>query len=315
MVSHLLSRLYYGCFRLGHPTRDSFQRRLIGFHCLVRALQSQFVFRDYLWPRHYKEICYQGEFQQELINVLPFAYWHYCNGTLRRTMAAKMTRQLYFFSPDHQESFDRRAPACNFNPMIPNSPHTFRLNSRKWKQVPLKQHFANPKFVFEKPLLVIANRYTSEWDGPPISFFDIPMLDFLISTLKKRYQIVYNRPGVDHMVGDNSQWLDLHETPWLKAKHPEVILLEELFRKHRTEVTDYNHLQLMVYANANRFVSVHGGTATLASYFGGTNIIFSKRGQEHNFGEFKHVFPLLSGTRILHARTESELPALVRDYL
>ena len=70
----------------------------------------------------------------------------------------------------------------------------------------------------------------------------------------------------------------------------------------------------MVYANCSRFISVHGGTAALASYFGGINIIFSRSGLEHLFNEFATIFPKLSNATILHAKSETELFKYLQQY-
>jgi hypothetical protein len=76
---------------------------------------------------------------------------------------------------------------------------------------------------------------------------------------------------------------------------------------NNTIVKNFNHLQLMVYANCNHFISVHGGTSALASYFGGVNVILSKSGIEHYFKEFETIFPALSGAKILHATSEEKM--------
>ncbi len=113
---------------------------------------------------------------------------------------------------------------------------------------------------------------------------------------------------------DNSDIHDLNEFDWLKKTYPNVILLEDLYKENKAQAENYNHLQLLVYANANHFISIHGGTASLASYFGGINLIYSKKGPEHYFGCFHKLFPRLSGAKILHAKEEAELKNFIREY-
>jgi hypothetical protein len=103
----------------------------------------------------------------------------------------------------------------------------------------------------------------------------------------------------------------LNEFEWLEREHPEVILMENLYKENKSKINNFNHLQLMVYANANHFISVHGGTAALASYFGGMNLIISKKGPEHHFNCFNTLFPKLSGAKIFHAKTDED----VRQYI
>jgi hypothetical protein len=189
--------------------------------------------------------------------------------------------------------------------------HTIHFSTMKWARVPLKEQFTNNIFVYAKPVLIIANKFNIEWKNFPLNFFNIPVLDKIITKYKQDYQIIYNRPNISHIVMDNSDILDLDEYDWIRSEHPEVLLVNDLYKQHGTKVNSFNHLQLLVYANCSHFISVHGGTAALASYFGGTNIILSKSGIEHSFNEFNTIFPALSGARILHAKTEDE----VLDYL
>ncbi|TGD79629.1 hypothetical protein [Hymenobacter wooponensis] len=281
----------------------------------ARLLQTKYVVKDTVVKTPYKVIEYHGEFQQELLFVLPFAYWHHLNGTLLRTASCTNTRELYFFSPSHQEKFAEREWESNDESYeIPNMTHCNSFDYRKWAPVPLKATYQNEVFVYEKPILVIANKFNIEWGQPPINYFSIEVLDTLIATLSGKYQILYNRPSASSIVLDNSEILELNEHDWLRKQHPEVLLMEDLYQEHRASVNSFNHFQLLVYANASAFISVHGGTATLASYFGGKNIIFSKRGVEHALQEFTTIFPKLSGATIYHAKTEAELLAYAEQH-
>jgi hypothetical protein len=273
-----------------------------------RFYQMKYFLIDYYNKKKYKIINYQGEFQQELCFVLPFAYWHQLNGTLKKTISSKNTKELYFFSEDHEEVYEKRIWQYNRkNFEFPNMTHCVSFNYSKWTQVPLKKHYSNTIFCFEKPILIIANKYNIEWDNKPLNFLDIPVLEQIIEKYKDKYQIIYNRPLSEQIIADNSDILDLEEYHWLRKKYPTVLLMQDLFTQHRSSVNNFNHLQLLVYANCSHFVSVHGGAAALASYFGGTNIIFSKSGIEHIFHEFTTIFPALSGARILHAQTTAEI--------
>ena len=104
--------------------------------------------------------------------------------------------------------------------------------------------------------------------------------------------------------------MQLNEHAWLRENHPDVLLMDDLYATHYpTLVNNYNHLQLMVYANCDHFISMHGGTAALASCFGGTNIVLSNPnwGMEHHFNEYETLFPKLSGATILHARDRADV--------
>lgn len=282
------------------------------YYCQLQQLK--YIGKDFLSKKKYKAIVYNGEFGQELLFVLPFAYWHYKNGTLKKTVSAKYTKELYFFSPDHEERFDTRTTEGNYNFEAPRILYSHNYNMSKWSPVPLKEKYRNEVYVYQKPILIIANRYNSEWDGPPISFFSIPLLDSLFTSLKEKYTIIYNRPRPQNITNDNSDVYDLDEYDWIKKEHPEIVLMEDLYKENKGKARNFNHLQLMVYANANRFISVHGGTATLASYFGGINLILSKKGLEHHFGCFHKLFTQLSGAAILHAKTDDEVMEYVEQH-
>lgn len=281
---------------------------------MCKLVQLKYILPDYLVRKPYKDIEFSGEFAPEIMYVLPFAYWHFKNGTLKSTTSSKYTRELYFFSPDHREAFEERTNEGNYNFETPRILYSHDYDMSKWIPVPLKETYKNDIYVYDKPILILANRYNMEWGGPPVSFFSIPVLDHLITSLKPYYTVIYNRPKAENITNDNSDIYDLKEFEWLAENHPEVILMEDLYKENKANARNFNHLQLMVYANADHFISTHGGTASLASYFGGINLILSKRGGEHFFGCFETLFPKLSGARILHARTDEELTAMTDRY-
>lgn len=282
------------------------------YHCRFR--QFKYFFSDYLVKKPYKTVAFQGEFAPELQFALPFAYWHYKNGTLKNTVASKYTKELYFFSPDHQEQYDTRTNEGNYDFEIPRILYSHDYDMSKWEPVPLKEVYANDIYKFEKPVLIIANRYNMEWDGPPISFFSIEVLDKIIRSLKDKYTIIYNRPRPQNITMDNSDIYELNDYEWLNQEFPEVILMEDLFKENKAGARNFNHLQLMVYANASKFLSIHGGTATLASYFGGSNIILSKQGPEHYFNCYQKLYPQFSNAAIYHAKTDEQLINYVQQH-
>lgn len=303
----ILKKLLTFLLLLRYPKIPGKYRWFIRFRYLGSIRQLKYLIHDSLIRRPYKQISFRGEFQQELLHVIPFAYWHYLNGTLKSTTSTSSTKELYFFSPSHSEVDKHRDYRDNFNVEIPNAPHDLKLIRSKWVQVPYKAYFKNTIFTYDKPLIVIANRFNTEWNQEPISYLDLSVLHQLFLILKKRYQILYNRPTADRIVNDNSEVQDLGDYSWIKENHPDVEVVNDIYDKHVNKVNNYNHLQLMIYANCSRFISVHGGTATLASCFGGDNIIFSKKGHEHYLKEFENIFPHLSNANIHHVKDYEEL--------
>lgn len=316
-MQQLFLKFLYVVAVIRYPGYKGDLRYFVRDNWYARLHQIRFFGADYMSRKPYKVIEFQGEFDQELRYVVPFAYWHHLNGTLKQTISYSNTKPFYFFSKNHDERHTQRIwqkAYGNYN--MPNMTHSPTFDYSKWAPVPFKMHYRNQQFVYEKPLLVIANKYNIEWDKPPVNTLSIDALNRLISNLKHTYQIVYNRPLTGQIVLDNSEIMDLGEHDWIRTNHPEVLLMNDLFDQNRSEVSNYNHLQLMVYANCDRFISMHGGTAALASHFGGINVILSHPGGgwEHAFNEYETIFPAFSGAKILHARNVGEVFTFVEDY-
>ncbi|NCD70805.1 hypothetical protein [Mucilaginibacter agri] len=310
----LTNKLFSLYVRLRYPSVPPELRYFYRDTYNCEMAQLKYVSKDYIFKQPYKDITFSGEFAPELEFVLPFAYWHYKNGTLRSTHSAKYTKEIYFFSPEHHEDFDVRSNEGNYNFETPRILYSHDYDIKKWLPVPMKAQYQNDIYVYDKPILVIANRYNMEWDGPPISYYSIEALDYMISNLKNDYTIIYNRPRPENITMDNSDIYDLNEFDWLAETHPEVILMKDLWKENRAKANNFNHLQLMVYANASHFISVHGGTAALASYFGGVNIVISKKGPEHHFKCFDILYPKLSGAKVLHAKTDDEVKQYIQQH-
>lgn len=299
-----------------YPNIRKDYRYYIRDNYFCRINQLKHFYDDYIKKEKYKVIQYNGEFDQELRYVIPFAYWHHLNGTLQKTVSCKHTRELYFFSDKHEEMYQERDWKSSYGRYdIPNTTHSVSFDFSKWKKVPYKQYFKNDVFVYSRPLLVIANKYNIEWDNAPVNFLSVEDLERIFSTYKHKYQIIYNRPLPTQIVSDNSETLDLKEHEWIREHHPEVLLVDELYQAHRHSVNNFNHLQLMIYANCDRFISMHGGTAAFASCFEGINVILSiGKSKEMHLNEFSTIFPALSGANILHARSKENLFEYVNTY-
>ncbi|SEI99566.1 hypothetical protein SAMN04487995_2936 [Dyadobacter koreensis] len=310
MINKILS--FYVLIRYGElPSELKYYYRDT-YYC--RLVQLKYILKDYFFKKKYKELSFNGEFAPELQFVLPFAYWHHKNGTLKNTFSSKYTKELYFFSPNHEERFETRTNEGNYNYEMPRILYSQDYDMSKWLPVPLKETYQNNVYVYEKPILIIANRYNMEWDGPPVSYYSIEMLTYMLDRLKDKFTIIYNRPRPQNITMDNSDIYDMDEFEWLAKEYPQVILMEDLWAKNEAGARNFNHLQLMVYANATHFISIHGGTATLASYFGGTNLILSKKGPEHHFKCFEKLYPKFSNAKILHAKTDQEVKSYIEKH-
>ncbi len=315
MIKWLIFKLATLLTYFRHFSIPSKYRFFIRYNYIGRFIQLRYYFNDYILRRPYKDIQFFGEFSPELKFVLPYAYWHYKNGTLGKTISTSDTKELYYFSKRHIERNEERSwNDFNFDIHIPNSEdHNLIYNFRKWQQVPLKKHYKNTVLLFDKPILIIANKYNEEWEEAPINFISTSMLSKINALLSHRYQIIYNRPSNDLIVNDNSKIEELNDHEFISNECPQMINAMSLYQKEKARFNNYNHYQLALYANCESFISVHGGGAVLASYFGGVNIIYSQRGHEAYFNEFDTIYPKLSNAKIIHVKDDLSLIRKVAD--
>jgi hypothetical protein len=259
---------------------------------------------------------YFGEFGFELFAVLPYAYWLQKQGLLEGTAGVADTRCLYYFSPSHEEhAVPRRYVPITEWP-VGERGH-LRYDARRhpavpdlsrWTPPPYRQIYADPRFRWQHPTCVVLNKASSERylrRGFLVNALDRELLFAVVRRLRERYQIVYDRPRAVDIVNDHQQVRETGDLQALKAAYPDVITIQELHDAH-PELT-FNELQLRVFAGCERFVSVLGGGSYLASYFGGTNVVYARRGWEVQTSAFERWFDAFSGARVIPAAAPEEL--------
>lgn len=226
------------------------------------------------------DLNYQGEFGYELAGVIPYAYHLYINNKLGRTTSSKDTKCLYYFSKDHQEVYLNRVSG-DLREFPMRTLHREKLDKSQWVPPPYKEIYKNNIFLFDKPICVISNKYNFEWNENPVNFLSIETIISIINKLKDKYQIIYNRP--ENIIVDDAELIEFNDKEEIK-KIEGVILIEDLLKEYNYNI---NELQLMVFANTNKFISVQGGNSILSSYFGGENHIYAVKGGELESGSFK----------------------------
>ncbi len=230
---------------------------------------------------------YDGEFGFEMQAVLPYAYYLYKNNRLGKTAGAKDSKCLYYFSQNHEEKYAVRRYVPPNDPVVKNNPnqteHCFKLNTSEWTPPPYKQKYSNTRFLWEKEPLIISNKFNIEWNLRAFNYINLPTLEKIIQLLQKKYTLIYSRPKEKDCVNDHNEILEYGDFKLLE-KFPNVLTMQELHKNNQD--LSYNTLQLMVHSNCNKFISVQGGNSVLASYFGGTNIIYAIKGQELSSGDY-----------------------------
>ena len=251
------------------------------------------------------------EFGYELIEVIPYAYWLHSCKQLNSTISCTGTAPLYYFSPDHSDNLIRSDKYNNVaNSIFPlNGIHHTNLDTSKWLPPPYKKQYKkNNIFNYHKPLLVICNKYNYEWNNPPINYIDLETLKVLFNTLKDDYTIVYNRPN--NIIGD--RLFGTFADKELCSVYPDIILLEDLYNRYKDNY-NYLHLQMMLYANANYFISTQGGHGVFTSYFSEKNIIYAVRGQELKYDSYKW-YSEFNGSEIYHVQNYTDLINTVKKH-
>ena len=258
------------------------------------------------------DVEYIGEFGVELSTAIPYCYYLHSKGCLGKTKSVKGTHELYYFSPKHKIKDTSRRP----NDRVPDEclsknhkkKKTWRHGERNyssWIPPPYKEHFQNDVFVYDKPLLIIYNKFSNEWGPRQHNYIDLITLEKLIEHFRYDYKIIYIRP-----IGNEKDFVnDSQKIPKFKDMNVmsrlQITTIQDLANEHKD--LNFNQLQMKILANCERFISVQGGGSVLASYFKGINIIFHKVGHELENGAYTGYFPKLSGASIIVVSNYNEL--------
>jgi hypothetical protein len=272
-----------------------------------------------------RQTQYFGEFGFELLAVVPYAYWLHRQGRLQRTIGGLDTRCLYYFSKNHEERPVKRhyVPITEY----PVGERGWRgydlltfprvLDTRKWTPAPYREAFRDERFRWEKEICILSNKISDEHlptNFGPTNFIGTELLLRLIGILRDRYQVIYNRPRASDIATDHQRIHEIGDIEAVERAFPDTVTIQKLHARYPT--LSFNELQLRLYSSCRRFVSVLGGSAYLASYFGGTNIVLARRGWEVDCGAYGRWFNLFSGARVVAGSSGRELlQAVEREFL
>lgn len=252
------------------------------------------------------------EFGYELLSAIPYAYELHLKGELTETVSGTGSEPLYYFSPKHTINKETRSW---FNTS------TARKNGIPWlnihqpeqpdKNFPdYKTHYKNDEFKFKKPTLCICNRYNREWSVRPINYLDTEILDWMFSNLKSKYHIIYFPVAIPESIQDNEKPKKLDDLS--VAYRHEITVFTDLL-----EGRSWNEVLLKVFANCEHYITMNGGYSILASYFSGTNIVYSKPGEpeakEIKIKSFWRWYPNINNVRTIYVPDYDDLKIMIRD--
>ncbi len=253
---------------------------------------------------------YNIELGYELLSAVPYAYELHLNGRLNGTRSGTLSESFYPFSPRHEinpeprswyntsrAGMGSRAKNLIGLPWVdihkPEQPHKVFPDYRKYYEA----------MRFDKPTLCICNRANIEWDHSVINYFDADILDWMFAALKEHYHIVYFPISIPAAIQDNAKPKQLFDDTAIARRHG-VSLITDL-GEH------WNDTMLRVFSGCEHYITMNGGYSILASYFAGTNIIYSKPGKpetkELRHGSFWRWYPNINNVRTLHVPSYDDL--------
>jgi len=193
---------------------------------------------------------------------------------------------MYFFSSDHKILKVTRKPSLlpDGNPFKSTNTHMKDIPTKGWEPPSYREFFRRTtefeRLLNGRPLVVILNKYTLEWGKEPVNYLSVPTLMETLDHLTPKYTVLYKRHTLRALRDKDGRELDLAEKDVIRNKYPGVLFFED-FADTLADLTEDSNLLLNGFmAQSTRFLTVQGGTAVQGSYFGGTNIILIKQGNE-----------------------------------
>jgi hypothetical protein len=249
-----------------------------------------------------------NEFGNELILYIPYYYYLYSNNLLfdNKITTYKGMKSFYCFLDTNKhiiEKEDKRHWVNYFDRpfLVNNNEHVQHFDDSFRKMVNYKDFYKNDnEFLFDKPMLIVHNKYNVEWGEKPINFFSLESLDKIFSTLSDKYQIVYIRPknsfisNSGYSYDENNIVDELQDYELIENKYKNtVITFNSILEKYQIysllkKYSDYtyNKIILKLFSNCENYICIQGGSAYLTSYFFKKMLILHIRGDEitnHNF--------------------------------
>jgi hypothetical protein len=258
--------------------------------------------------KHYREIGFDQmrlinkeqliiniEFGFEVTTYIPYYFYLFSNNLLFDNIIHTFNgmQPYYYFLPECQIETNRTLRCGNRKEkLLVNFDIPGHLDKRYWKAPNYKEYYKNDIFIYDKPLLVINNKYNIEWDTDPINFISAEILNELVCNLKDKYQIVYIREHNNEckkgISCDTSPILNGLKDYEILENYPEVIIFDYL--RKQNENLSYNEIKCMLYANCDNYITAQGGGANMIPYFAKNTVILHKRGREIAQGFYDGFF-------------------------
>jgi hypothetical protein len=238
-----------------------------------------------------KQLEVVNEFGNEIICYIPYFHYLFTAGLLfdNKVITYHGMQPFYYFcdivtKPPQMKRYWN--PSHQRNLLVNSDEHAFSFDKRWWKPPPYKEIYGRQNavsFQFQKPTLVVHNKYNIEWDIKPFNFIKTSTLDMIFDALKDKYQIVYIRPKAniaDFSYDSNTIVQEFDEDfELIRAKYSNQILTFDEILQGKGSML-YNEVLLQLYANCENYISVQGGSSYLMTYFYQKMLILHIKGDE-----------------------------------
>lgn len=231
---------------------------------------------------------YTGEYGIEVATFVPFIHYLKKTGMVGlKVLTYRGMRPYYYFLDDDDIDFKEKRriwihPSIRvfFPPHLRNDDDLFRIKQSKpaFFEPPLfYEHYKQfPELFPGKRLILIQNKYNSEWGGPPVNFMDTALLDSMLKIINKEYKIIYLRTNelrIKEYSDDDNEAMSfkLDDKDMIQTKYNNVILIEDLLNQ---QPYDFNTLKCILHSQATATISTIGGFNFFSAYFPCKHIIY-----------------------------------------
>jgi hypothetical protein len=242
-----------------------------------------------------ENLSYEGEFGPEIVSFIPFIYNLNLRGLLeKRTVTTYSGMRPYY-------GFLRRGQLIEVSNQRTWIPFEERWwpNSNEHLRIPTAGE-SYPRYQVKKnqksKILLIQNKFCSEWGEGPINFLSLEMLDEIFRETRYKCKVVYSRQGI--LSNENSLGISIDHNVELRfrdlelcKKYPHVKILE----KHNfLNLRSYNSKKLYWINRAFLLAGVQGGGNFPWAYFNKDAIILHKSGRETELSYDQGFYKYLS---------------------
>lgn len=253
------------------------------------------------------------EFTWDMVRGLPHANFLHVNNITFKVICKVGLKSLYLpYTPNIEEleEFTEKSDNSTYEHSAPE------FTKSEWLPPYLRNTYPNSIIESDKPVLIIQNKFTTEWGGGPYNFIDIPTLKKIFDLTLDKFTIIYFRPDGNGKgyFKDKNKVVTFNDYDFIRSNYSEVILFTDLLKKFPEY--SYNTLQFSVSSSSNYFISVSGGNACISSYFGKDVIIFdSPKGAGAGRGVWKtdSWLKLLGGASVYGVNDYEELISKVKE--